>query len=120
MGLYTFPKEDRIRKRSDFLKIFKAGAKCKTHHFRVSLCPNELGCRRLGVAVGKVVGSAVKRNRVKRLLREFFRSHKEDLPFSSDLVIVAQAGAAELNFQQVCKELQELFHEISFADVGGR
>ncbi len=112
MGLYTFPKEERIRKRSDFLRIFKAGAKRKTHHFRVSLCPNELGYRRLGVTVGKVVGSAVKRNRVKRLLREFFRSHKENLPPSSDSVIVAQKGAAELNFQQVCEEMQDLFQEI--------
>jgi len=120
MGLYTFPKEERIRKRSDFLRIFKGGAKCKTHHFRVSLCPNELGYRRFGVAVGKVVGSAVKRNRVKRLLREFFRSQKENLPPSSDLVIVAREGAAGLNFHQVCQELQELFGEISFADVGGR
>jgi ribonuclease P protein component len=112
MGLYTFAKEERIRKRSDFLRIPQEGAKYRTNHFSIALCSNDLGYRRWGMVVGKRVGSAVKRNRLKRLLREFFRLRKENLPSSCDLVIVAREGAADLNFQQVCEELQGLFQEI--------
>jgi ribonuclease P protein component len=46
----------------------------------------------------------VRRNRVKRLLREFFRRHRGELP-SKDLVIMAKKGAAELDYLQVEAEL---------------
>ena len=51
---------------------------------------------RLGVSVGRRVGGAVERNRVKRLLREAFWALDEQLPEDHDFVIVARAGAAEV------------------------
>jgi ribonuclease P protein component len=67
--------------------------------------------RRLGITVGKRIGSAVQRNRLKRLIREFFRQNRKVLPGSSDLVITAKEGAAGLNFWQVSEELKGLFME---------
>ena len=52
-------------------------------------------------------GKAVRRNRMKRLLREFFRRHKGRLP-SRDLVIMAKKGAEALNYDQVVEELGRL------------
>ena len=109
MGLYNFGKEERIRRRADFLRISRDGAKYQTGHFRLSMCPNSLPHRRLGVTVGKHVGTAVKRNRVKRLLREFFRLNKARLPASTDIVVVAKEGAAGLNLWQVSDELKGIF-----------
>lgn len=103
---YTFSKEERIRRRADFLRISKEGVKYQTDHFKVSICPNGLNLKRLGIAVGKSVGPAVKRNRVKRQIREFFRLNKGVLPDSSDLVIAAKEGAAGLNYWQVSEELK--------------
>ena len=51
---------------------------------------------RLGVSVGRKVGGAVERNRVKRLLREAFWSAAVELPERHDFVIVARPAAAEL------------------------
>lgn len=111
MGFYTFAKEERIRRRADFLRISKEGRKYQTDHFQVSMCPNNLLLRRLGIRVGKHVGSAVKRNHLKRLIREFFRLNKGALPASSDFVIAAKEGAGGLNFWQVSEELKGLLRE---------
>ena len=51
---------------------------------------------RLGVSVGRRVGGAVERNRVKRLLREAFWTLAERVSTSHDYVVVARQGAAEL------------------------
>jgi ribonuclease P protein component len=111
MGFNTFGKEERIRRRGDFLRISKEGTKYQTDHFRVSVFPNSLSHRRLGITVGKRVGPAVKRNRLKRLIREFFRQNKGALPALSDFVITAKEGAAVLNFWQVSEELKGILGE---------
>jgi ribonuclease P protein component len=118
MALYTFRKEERIRRRADFQRISREGARYQTRHFRVSVSPNGLAHGRLGITVTKRIGSAVQRNRIKRLIREFFRLHKRELPGSSDLVISARKGAAGLNFWQVSEELKGLFKEPSLLKIG--
>jgi ribonuclease P protein component len=72
------------------------------------LAENDLERPRLGVVTTKRLGKAVRRNRVKRLLREFFRHHKGVLP-SQDIVIIAKKGAADLNYAQVLAELGGVF-----------
>ena len=51
---------------------------------------------RLGVSAGRKVGSAVERNRVKRVLREAFWGLSEQLPAGHDFVLVARPGIGEL------------------------
>jgi ribonuclease P protein component len=102
---YSFSKNERLRRRLDFQLVLRRGSRRHTEHFTVVLRPNALQFSRLGLTVSKKVGSAVKRNRVKRCLREFFRLHKAELPASHDLVIIARQGAASLAYRDVCEEL---------------
>jgi ribonuclease P protein component len=117
MVFSSFGKEDRIRRPTEFRGIIREGTRYQSRHFRVYRSPNGLSHARLGIAVGKHVGSAVQRNRVKRLIREFFRLSKKGLPSSCDFVIVAREGAARLDLRQVCEELQIIFNDPSFGQI---
>ena len=101
-------KKERVRKRKHYLDIYKKGRRVHSNNFTVILSPNPSGEKRLGVAVGKKVGNAVQRNRIKRLLREFFRLHKDRLPDSQDVVIIAKRDVPSLTYQDVCLELEGL------------
>ncbi|MBL8819993.1 MAG: ribonuclease P protein component [Planctomyces sp.] len=84
----TFGREKRIRSGNDFRTIYDAGCRAGDDVLLVFAARNDAGVTRLGVSVSKKHGSAVVRNRRKRLLREAFRLSYHRLPESVDLVIV--------------------------------
>ena len=106
-GTARFTKAVRLRHRQDFLRAQAQGKRLHTRHFGVTLAPMAEGHPRLGLVVTRRLGKAVQRNRVKRLLREFFRRHQARLP-AFDLVIMAKKGAAALGYHQVEEELGRL------------
>ncbi len=109
MAPYAFPKEDRVRRRAEYQRIFREGARFQTPHFRISILPNHLPHRRLGITVAKKIGPAVQRNRLKRRIREFFRLNRAVLPEGSDVVITAKEGAPGLTFWELSEELKGFF-----------
>jgi len=102
---FSFRRHERLRRQKDFQLTLRHGSRRQTKNFTIILRPNALEFSRLGVTVSKKVGNAVKRNRVKRCLREFFRLHKHKLPPSHDLVIMAKRDAATLAYREVLEEL---------------
>ncbi len=106
-GTARFTKAERVRQRRDYLRAQAQGKRLYTRHFGVTLAPPATEGPRLGLVVTKRLGKAVQRNRVKRLLREFFRRHRTQLP-AVDLVIMAKKGAAALGYHQVEEELGRL------------
>jgi ribonuclease P protein component len=110
-----FPKRTRLTRRSEFLNLSREGKKVHTSHFIVITKANDKGENRLGVTVSTRVGKAVVRNRIKRLLREFFRRHRGEFSLYEDIVIIAKKGAGELSLNEVSSELSK-----AFADQGSR
>jgi ribonuclease P protein component len=109
----AFGKEDRVLKRPEFLRLATNGRRIHVNHFLVAYCENRCERSRLGITVSKKVGKAVARNRIKRIVREFFRLNRTNLPGHYDLNIIAKKGAADLSSRQVNQELEGLFRKIS-------
>ena len=102
----TFSRDARIRKKKDYLTVYQQGVRKDTRHFIVIARPNGSGFSRLGVTVSKKAGGAVTRNRVKRLLREFFRLHQSQFTPAQDIVIIAKRNMPALTYQDVRRELE--------------
>ncbi len=100
-----FPREARLRKRREYLRVQASRDRGKTPHFIVLCLPNMTPSSRIGVTVTKKIGGATARNRVKRLVREFFRNYRALLQPPRDIVVIARAGAHELSFKDVTKQL---------------
>lgn len=73
----------------------------------------EGGPARLGLSVGKRVGGAVERNRVKRVLREEFARVQENLASGVDYVVIARPGVAEYIEEQGSAALGERLGELA-------
>jgi len=113
MGDFRLRKSERITKKSEFQLIVKYGARYNTQNFIIVIYQNNRDIRRLGISVSKKIGGAVKRNRVKRLLREFFRLNKEQLPEASDILFIAKPGSTQLFYSTLAEEMSGFFSRLT-------
>lgn len=104
----TFGRHERICKRKEYTAVYEQGIRRYSRHFTIITFRNQAETSRLGITASKKAGNAVQRNRVKRLLREFFRLNKSRFSSSQDIVIIARKFAYTLNYRDVCRELESL------------
>src|SRR5437763_11036583 len=90
---HTFPKSHRLGGKHEFSAVFETKMRESRGPLTIYAKANELGHPRLGISISRRVGTAVRRNRIKRLLRESFRHHQHDLPRGYDLVFVVRPHA---------------------------
>lgn len=119
MRPHGFPARLRLKQRREFLRVQRGGRKHHLRHFMVFVARRipapgsaqtmaEPLPTRLGITVTRKIGDAVTRNRIKRLVREVFRLHRERLPSGLDLVFVAKQQAAEVDFAGVLADFEAL------------
>ncbi len=77
----------RLLKSREFLKVRKSGTRAFSRSFIIYTLANGLETNRLGITASARVGGAVERNRVKRLLREFFRLNRQEISPESPIDI---------------------------------
>jgi ribonuclease P protein component len=107
---YTFPRSARLLRHSDFERVYKAGKRHFAAHITVFYLPRADGeTLRVGFTVGKVLGGAVERNRMKRRLREAVRLHWPQAQLAFDVVVNPKKSALKAEFSALCGEISRAF-----------
>jgi ribonuclease P protein component len=112
-----FPHKDHLTG-LDFLKVIAKGEKKSCDCFHLYYSPsNEF---QAGVSVSRVLGEAVVRNRIKRVLREAIRLTRKVLARPCHLVLVARRGAESMDVERARTSLTELYGVARLADSTGQ
>ncbi len=97
MAPHNFPKAERIRERHEFTEIFARARKTYSSHLILFRRSNSRQSARIGITVSRKVGIAVVRNRIKRLIREYYRHHKADFISGFDYSLVVKKSFSGLS-----------------------
>jgi ribonuclease P protein component len=98
----------RLRRNEDFVRLRREGRTYLHNWVALSLAPNELPHNRYGFVTGKHVGNAVRRNHVRRLLRESVRLLHPKLHSGYDMVFIARPPIVGQPFVRVQRIVREL------------
>src|SRR3954449_2728909 len=107
-------RRQRLSRSAEFDRVYREGRSHANRYLVVYSFPREVDDEspRLGVSVGRKVGGAVERNRVKRMLREAFWSLGETLPDGHDFVVVARPDVGDLARQDGEQGVERALREL--------
>lgn len=107
-----FPRYSRLLKHSDFQRVYQEARKSfsgnVTALYRLRAKSDAFGPR-VGLAVGKALGGAVVRNRIKRRMRAAVSRHLGTVNCPVDIVLHPRKSVLQLDFAKLNGEIQQLF-----------
>jgi ribonuclease P protein component len=113
----AFPGRLRLRRRFEFRAVQSKGRRFASLSFLGYYMLGRDGTGRLGITVSRKVGNAVQRNRLKRVVREWFRRLGAKLPRGTDLILIFKPGAGERTNRALGEELAVLAGALGRAKV---
>jgi len=110
----------RLRKHADYQRVYKASrkqfARQMSYFFTLrTVEADEPATPRIGLTVGKVMGKAVDRNRIKRRMREAVRRNVAALTLPVDVVLHPKRSVIDLDFTALDREIAQIFKTIQKA-----
>lgn len=110
----TLPGTLRLKTQRDFRSVYGRGKRASGDWVTVVVWPRragEVNAPRLGVSVSKDHGGAVRRNKLKRVLREAFRLERDRMPQSCDVVLIPKRRDDNLPLSALREELPRLIEK---------
>jgi len=109
---FSLTKQERVLKPSAYKDIYKKGKWLSNQDLAINYKPSNTNISRLGITVSKKVSKrAVDRNRIKRVIREWFRSNKHSL-IKQDMVFTAKPAINKKTNQEISRSLDKLCKKI--------
>lgn len=102
-----------LKNNYEFRRLYAKGKSAVTPLMAVYYRRNGTPGNRLGITVGKKVGNAVTRNRVRRRLKESYRLSEELLRTGYDIVIVARVKSKDAAYQALEADMLRLFKKLN-------
>ncbi len=115
-----FPRAARLLRRQDYDRVYQKGRRNFGAHLTLFSLPRDSGGARVGLTVGRALGGAVQRNRIKRRVREAVRLHYASLPPGLDVVINPKKSVLRMDFKDVCDQVSRAFETVREKSSGGR
>lgn len=116
MNRHSFPRWERLKLKRDFDRVFRGGKSIQNDFFTVIYVNNNLDFNRIAIIVKKKLGKAHDRNKIKRWIREAYRTMKPELSRGFDVVVIPRKALSEvldtLNFHVIKNELRSLLKRI--------
>lgn len=104
-------KYETVKERKEFDDIIANGKYKKNKNYVIYNKESNKPYPRFGIAVGKKLGNAVIRNRLKRQIREIINIHKNLFKNNQDYIIIVKRSSLELNFSKMSENIFELIKE---------
>lgn len=102
-----------IKKNNEFLRVYKRGKFYVGKFIVLYVLINKLSINRLGITASKKFGNSVKRNRIRRLIKESYRGYEDFIKEGCDFVFVARNTTTIASFLEIKKEMKFLFKRMS-------
>ena len=103
-----------------FRRLYSKGKSAAAPTLAVYVRPNHHAGSRLGLTVGTKVGKAVRRNQVRRRIREAYRIHEDRMLPGYDIVVVARVRAAYASYAEIERDLLRLLDKLGVYQRGER
>jgi ribonuclease P protein component len=117
---HSFRPSHRLHSGADFDRVYRQGRRAGDNLFAVNALANVSGHARLGMSVSyRSVGKAVRRNYIRRLIREVFRHAQPELP-ALDYVVTSRPGAREASEPDIVRSLERLIGDATRRSVTPR
>ena len=101
-----FTSLERLKKKQDFLHLYKQGRRYRGKYFILIYLSNDLAFSRVAIVASKKLGNAVQRNRTKRWLRTLFRRNKKLLSRPYDMIFIPRKEIFEAKWQHLVTDYQ--------------
>ncbi|MCT4612974.1 MAG: ribonuclease P protein component [Clostridia bacterium] len=99
---------EAVRKNTEFKKLYNVGKSAANRNLIIYYKENNENINRLGISVSKKVGNSPIRHRVKRLIKESYRLHEDEIMIGFDIIIIARQSMNGLSYKDTESSLIHL------------